>query len=88
MPSPQQVQPGDRVRMRKPHACGGDVWIVYRIGADIGLHCATCGRHVFLVRSVFNKQCRHILSREPLTHEGFTQAGMPRSSAAAPGEKT
>jgi len=41
---------GDRVTLKKKHPCGGREWEVYRIGADIGLRCLTCGRRVMLRR--------------------------------------
>ena len=41
---------GDEVRLRRRHPCGGDSWRVTRIGADIGITCATCGRHLMLER--------------------------------------
>jgi hypothetical protein len=41
---------GDVIRLRKPHPCGGSDWLVDRLGADIGLRCRTCGRHVLLER--------------------------------------
>ncbi len=41
---------GDRVTLKKRHPCGGSHWEVYRIGADIGLRCTTCGRRVMLSR--------------------------------------
>jgi len=41
---------GDRVTLKKAHPCGGSEWEVYRIGADIGLRCLTCGRRVMLRR--------------------------------------
>jgi hypothetical protein len=41
---------GDRVTLKKQHPCGGREWQVYRIGADIGLKCLTCGRRVMLKR--------------------------------------
>ena len=37
---------GDVVRLRRAHPCGGDDWLVDRLGADIGLRCQACGRHV------------------------------------------
>lgn len=43
---------GDVVRLRKRHPCGGHDWLVDRLGADIGLRCLTCGRHVLLERRV------------------------------------
>ena len=44
------LEVGDVVRLRRPHPCGGDAWRVSRIGADIGIVCATCGRRVLLDR--------------------------------------
>jgi hypothetical protein len=60
---PTNVQVGDRVRLRKPHPCGGDEWKVTRIGADIGIRCLTCGRRVILPRTKFEKQAKSV-SRE------------------------
>jgi hypothetical protein len=53
---------GDQVRLRKPHACGGSTWRVVRLGADIGLVCAGCGKRVLLARAEFNKQLKDVLS--------------------------
>jgi hypothetical protein len=54
------VQPGDAVRLRKAHPCGSRDWTVTRIGADIGLECAGCGRRVLLTRDDFERRCvRH-----------------------------
>jgi hypothetical protein len=41
---------GDVVRLRRAHPCGGSEWLVDRLGADIGLRCRTCGRHVLISR--------------------------------------
>jgi hypothetical protein len=41
---------GDVVRLRRRHPCGGDTWFVDRLGADIGLRCRSCGRHVLVDR--------------------------------------
>lgn len=50
-----------RVRLRKPHPCGGSEWRVVRLGADIGLKCETCGRRVLLARRVLAKRLKRIL---------------------------
>jgi hypothetical protein len=57
------VQVGDRVEMRKPHPCGSTEWTVYRMGADIGLQCAGCGRRVLLARGEFNKRLKRYVER-------------------------
>ncbi|MGH2485647.1 MAG: DUF951 domain-containing protein [Ktedonobacterales bacterium] len=54
---------GDRVRLRKPHPCGGTDWVVVRLGADIGLKCEGCGRRVLLPRSEAERRIKTILSR-------------------------
>ena len=59
--TPLEIHVGDRVRMRKPHPCGGYEWAVTRIGADIGIRCLTCGRRVMLPRSKFEKRVKAIL---------------------------
>ena len=41
---------GDVVRLRRAHPCGGSEWLVDRLGADIGLRCQGCDRHVLLER--------------------------------------
>ncbi len=41
---------GDVVRLRRPHPCGGMDWLVDRLGADLGLRCQRCGRHVLVER--------------------------------------
>ncbi|MBL8148286.1 MAG: DUF951 domain-containing protein [Anaerolineae bacterium] len=57
--------PGDHVEMRKAHPCGSREWVVYRIGADIGLRCAGCNRRVMMPRSEFNKSARRLWRVQP-----------------------
>ena len=54
-----------RVRLRKPHPCGGSEWRVVRLGADIGLKCETCGRRGLLTRRVLAKRLKRILDDGP-----------------------
>jgi hypothetical protein len=61
-PVPLEIHIGDRVRMRKPHPCGGYEWEVTRIGADVGMRCLTCGRRVMLPRSKFERRVKKILT--------------------------
>lgn len=57
---PLDIRVGDRLRLRKPHPCGGYTWDVGRIGADIGIRCTTCGRRVMLPRAKLEKQVKSI----------------------------
>ena len=65
---------GDVVEMRKPHPCGGVIWEVVRVGADIGLICQQCGRRVLLPRRKFAHQAKRFVQRGP---EAEASAGSP-----------
>ncbi len=60
-----ELRLGDRVRLRKPHPCGGRTWEVVRVGADIGLLCDTCGRRVLLERRDLERRLTGFLERGP-----------------------
>ncbi len=62
---------GDVVRLRRSHPCGSHEWLVDRLGADIGLRCRGCDRHVLLERAVLERR---------LT--GFAERGDPAVTAA------
>ena len=38
------IKPGDRVKMKKPHACGCSLFTVTRVGADYKFTCLGCGK--------------------------------------------
>ena len=54
---------GDVVEMRKAHPCGGTLWRIVRVGADIGLLCNTCGRRILLPRRKFARQAKRFVQR-------------------------
>jgi hypothetical protein len=62
---------GDVVRLRRRHPCGGETWLVDRLGADIGLRCETCNRHVLVERRSLERRVA-----------GFVRRGDPVLSAA------
>ncbi len=55
----------DVVELRKPHPCGGLRWTVVRLGADIGIRCATCGHRVLLERRVLERRMKLFVERGP-----------------------
>jgi len=65
---------GDVVRLRRAHPCGGDTWLIDRLGADIGLRCQVCGRHVLLDRRALERRLA-----------GFVSRGDPAMTAALDG---
>ena len=55
---------GDKVVMRKPHACQTNEWIITRVGVDIKIKCVNCGREIMLDRLDFEKKLRRVLNEE------------------------
>jgi hypothetical protein len=69
---------GDLLRLRKQHPCGGFEWRVYRLGADIGIRCTTCDRHVMIERRTLEKRVKKTLERgeaTPVPGEGLNPPG-------------
>ena len=70
---------GDIVRLKRRHPCGGDTWLVDRLGADIGLRCETCGRHVLVERPTLERRLVEFVRRgDPI----LSAAAAPRPGAS------
>ena len=54
---------GDVLRLQRSHPCGGSEWLVDRLGADIGLRCRVCGRHVLVDRRTVERRMAAFVSR-------------------------
>lgn len=50
-----------RVRLRKAHPCGSDVFRVGELGADIRLFCEGCGAKIFLERPRFKTRVKEVI---------------------------
>ena len=50
-----------QVVMKKGNHCGGNLWEVVRMGADIKIKCLNCGRVVMIPRIEFNKKIKKIV---------------------------
>jgi hypothetical protein len=53
---------------------------VYRLGADIGIRCATCDRHVLIERRTLEKRVKKVLERgmeTPIPGEGLNPPTVP-----------
>ena len=59
-----ELRLNDRVEMKKPHPCGGWIWLVARVGMDVRLRCGTCGREVELPRAKAEKGIKKILRED------------------------
>ena len=51
---------GDKVIMKKPHACGENKWIITRVGVDMKLKCMTCGHEIMMDRLEFKKKLKGV----------------------------
>jgi hypothetical protein len=71
---------GDVVKLRRAHPCGASEWLVDRLGADIGLRCQGCGRHVLIERRQVERRLAGFVSRgDP----GISAAVGPRPAPEA-----
>ncbi len=73
---------GDELLLRKPHACGGNHWLVLRTGADIRMECAHCGRRVMVPRAKLEGQVKRFLARGPRAGKG-QEGGSPETGSGA-----
>ena len=55
---------GTKVEMKKKHPCGGSIFEVIRLGADIKIKCVTCGHTIFIPRIDFNKKIKKIVEEK------------------------
>ena len=55
---------GDIVKLKKPHPCGSQEWLVLRVGMDFKMRCQGCGHEVMLPRSKAEKSIKRVLRTE------------------------
>lgn len=54
----------DDVIMKKPHACGTNLWVITRTGADIKIKCKNCGREIMMDRLEFQRKLKKVIKNE------------------------
>lgn len=54
----------DDVIMKKPHACGTNLWTITRVGADVKIKCKNCGREIMMDRLEFYKKLKKVIKNE------------------------
>ncbi len=55
------VQPGDKLLMKKSHPCGSSEFFVIRSGIDFRLRCLGCGHEFMVPRSKIEKKIKKII---------------------------
>jgi hypothetical protein len=83
---------GDVVRLRRTHPCGGDEWQVDRLGADIGLRCRRCNRHVMIERRTLERRIAEFVARgDPAMSAAMAprarDAGVDAAAPIEPGDQ-
>jgi hypothetical protein len=88
---PIELLLGDVVRLGRPHPCGSSEWLVDRLGADIGLRCQGCGRHVLIERRMLERRLVAFVSRgdpalsaavRPVARDAETRPDPPAADAS------
>lgn len=52
---------GDKVMMKKDHACGSNLWIITRDGVDVKIKCDKCGHEIMMDRLEFMKKLKKVV---------------------------
>ncbi len=58
---------GDRLKMKKTHPCGSNVFELLRVGMDFKIRCEKCGHEIMVPRSKIVKNIKSVL---PKTEQG------------------
>lgn len=59
-----KIEVGDLIIMKKKHPCSANTFKILRVGSDIRLTCAGCGRDLTLPREKLEKMIKRILPIE------------------------
>lgn len=59
---PVKYNVGDVVKMRKPHPCGSDLWVITRVGMDFKIKCQGCEHLVMLPRTKFERMVKAVVA--------------------------
>lgn len=55
------IRPDDILQLKKPHPCGGNLFRVLRVGAEVRVVCKTCGRDMTVDRIKLEKAIRKVI---------------------------
>ncbi|RQD68907.1 MAG: DUF951 domain-containing protein [Tindallia sp. MSAO_Bac2] len=59
-----QLNPGDRVTLKKPHPCGSKEFDILRTGADFRIKCVGCGHEIWITRPNLERRIRKVETKE------------------------
>ena len=67
-----KMKVGDTLELKKPHPCGEKRFKVMRVGSEIRIVCAGCGRDMVLDRIKLEKAIRRIYPADNTAPDGTT----------------
>lgn len=59
-----KLQPNDKIKLKKPHPCGGDLFRVVRVGSEVRVICESCGRDMTVERVKLEKAIKQVFSAQ------------------------
>ena len=63
------IHVNDILKMKKPHPCGSQEWLVLRVGMDFKLRCTGCGREFMVPRNKIERRIKQIRRDAPESEE-------------------
>ncbi len=54
----------DRLQLKKKHPCGGDLFVILRVGSEVRIKCETCGRDMTVDRVKLERAIRRVFPNE------------------------
>ena len=54
----------DKIKKKKPHACGTNEWIITRMGVDVKIKCIKCNREIMMDRLEFKKKLKGVIDEK------------------------
>lgn len=55
------IDVGEHIVMKKNHPCGGNEFLVLRVGIDFKIKCLKCGHEVMVPRNKIEKNIKRIV---------------------------
>ena len=58
MYQPKKINIGDRVTLQKNHPCGGNQFVITRVGMDFRMKCQTCQKEIWIERPELERRIK------------------------------
>ncbi len=58
MYQPKKINIDDRVTLKKNHPCGGNQFVITRVGMDFRMKCQTCQKEIWIERPELERRIK------------------------------